>query len=533
MFIYIKKYKLLLMLIFILVFSTSIFIFTKSTNSATNNCCYHECNIGDGPKCVGNRIFSCCNDCDDDPYQDWCAPDCIDPDGLDCSLTGQVCQDGQCIGASNNNCTPSLTCSSYSGQCGTSLWDGCSNALNCVNNCGIGSICCNSSCQSVTCTQNSNCNDSNSCTSDVCINANTCNAQCQNNSITACADDDNCCPNGCTNSNDNNCTATCSENWTCTVWSTCVSGSQTRTCTDQNGCGTILNIPSESQACSNTNVYLDECNGVCQSGYTSNEDPDCGCVDDDGCCGETSCDLGNDNDCFPTTWDWSHQELPNAGPLGNDDWMSPVRNQGQCGSCWAFSLVAAMEGLYNIEQNDPGLDINLSESYLVSDCYTYGDCSGGSFYNADNYVINNGIPYETCMPYTGAELNCSSRCAGYADQLWRIEGSTRNIDGSFIVRLTNNPKFIKKALYEYGPILSRIVANDPSCSFANNIYQCSVNNGVNHAVLIVGYNDIDHYWIIKNSWGASWNGNGYYRVGYNANTGVEDNALRIYNVNAP
>jgi C1A family cysteine protease len=84
---------------------------------------------------------------------------------------------------------------------------------------------------------------------------------------------------------------------------------------------------------------------------------------------------------------------------GGQNWMTSVKNQGSCGSCWAFSAVGVVEAVYNIATGDPGLDLNLSEEYLVSDCLSGHNCCGGSMGTALSFFRDQGVPDEACLPY--------------------------------------------------------------------------------------------------------------------------------------
>ena len=93
----------------------------------------------------------------------------------------------------------------------------------------------------------------------------------------------------------------------------------------------------------------------------------------------------------PTSFDWRTYEGQN--------WLTDVKNQGQCGSCWAFAAVGAAEAAHNVASDDPNLDKDLSEQYLVSDCGASGTCCGGSKSSALSVHTNSGIPDEGCMAY--------------------------------------------------------------------------------------------------------------------------------------
>lgn len=162
--------------------------------------------------------------------------------------------------------------------------------------------------------------------------------------------------------------------------------------------------------------------------------------------------------------------------------MTDVRAQGSCGSCWAHTAVAVVEAKYNIENTEIGEpinhseDLNLSEQQLVSNCYLGGSCGGGHASGALREIRNDGIPDEDCFPYEGRNTHCRP-CDDWKSRAWTIDkrvdakewGDDRNDD--------------KRKIICHGPITT-----------------C----GDCHCVAIVGWNNSQGGWIIKNSWGTSW-----------------------------
>jgi cathepsin F len=182
-----------------------------------------------------------------------------------------------------------------------------------------------------------------------------------------------------------------------------------------------------------------------------------------------------------------------------------------CGSCWAFSTVANLEGLY---YKLKGKAVDLSEQILV-DCDTYDSaCNGGLMEYAFQWIKENGMETEEDYPYTGYKGSCKADPSKYIDMKvtgWKKLGSSTSTWSPV------DEEEIKEFLYETGPLAIALNAN-PLQTYSGGILdktssQCPV-SGINHAVTLVGYgaeSGVD-YWIVKNSWGANWGENGYFRI---------------------
>ena len=211
----------------------------------------------------------------------------------------------------------------------------------------------------------------------------------------------------------------------------------------------------------------------------------------------------------------AHPSFSNAAP-DSFDWrdkglVTPVRDQGMCGSCWAFSTVANLEGLY---YKLKGVAVDLSEQILV-DCDTYDSaCNGGLMEYAFQWIKENGMETEEDYPYTGYKGSCKADPSKYIDMKvtgWKKLGSSTSTWSPV------DEEEIKEFLYETGPLAIALNAN-PLQTYSGGILdktssQCPV-SGINHAVTLVGYgaeSGVD-YWIVKNSWGANWGENGYFRI---------------------
>ena len=211
----------------------------------------------------------------------------------------------------------------------------------------------------------------------------------------------------------------------------------------------------------------------------------------------------------------AHPSFSNAAP-DSFDWrdkglVTPVRDQGMCGSCWAFSTVANLEGLY---YKLKGVAVDLSEQILV-DCDTYDSaCNGGLMEYAFQWIKENGMETEEDYPYTGYKGSCKADPSKYIDM--KVTG-WKKLGPSTSTWYPVDEEEIKEFLYETGPLAIALNAN-PLQTYSGGILdktssQCPV-SGINHAVTLVGYgaeSGVD-YWIVKNSWGENWGENGYFRI---------------------
>lgn len=200
----------------------------------------------------------------------------------------------------------------------------------------------------------------------------------------------------------------------------------------------------------------------------------------------------------PTSFDWRDNN-------GNN-YVTGIRNQGNCGSCWAFATTAALESNVLISS---GTLADLSEQVLVS-CGNAGNCSGGYPTTASSFIRDTGLPAEAYYPYTATNGACASAIAGW-------QNATSRITSWHYVGNTTSPTVdqIKSELVTYGPLVTTFDVYSDFYYYSGGVYQyTSGTYQGGHAVLIVGYDDSGQYFIVKNSWGGSWGESGYFRVGY-------------------
>ncbi|XP_058749867.1 zingipain-2-like [Vicia villosa] len=197
------------------------------------------------------------------------------------------------------------------------------------------------------------------------------------------------------------------------------------------------------------------------------------------------------NDDVPTNFDWREQGA-----------VTDVKNQGSCGCCWAFSAVAAVEGITKIKT---GNLISLSEQQLLDcDQQSHG-CGGGYMDNAFQSIIQtNGIASEADYPYQEVQRTCQIN-----DQMTTAAKIT-----SFVDVPANDEQQLLQAVTQQ-PISVGIDVGSEFQSYKEGVYSGTCGTPFNHAVTAVGYGvteDGIKYWLIKNQWGKDWGEGGYMRV---------------------
>lgn len=202
-----------------------------------------------------------------------------------------------------------------------------------------------------------------------------------------------------------------------------------------------------------------------------------------------------------------------SGAPSSIDWrnkgvVNPVRDQGQCGSCWAFATTANAESVWAIATGDL---FDLSEEFLV-DCasgvgYFNMGCNGGQPDSAFKYMINNGQCTESSYPYEAGTTKNAGTCQKCTMAPVRYSGCYDVVSKdqvSLMAAVSKQPVVIAiEADTRYFQSYSGGVLDSPNCGTT-----------LDHAVEIIGYgtdNGVD-YWNVRNSWGPTWGENGYVRI---------------------
>jgi len=200
-------------------------------------------------------------------------------------------------------------------------------------------------------------------------------------------------------------------------------------------------------------------------------------------------------------------KTPETVDFRDEGKVTPPKDQGQCGSCWAFSATGALEGLWAKEMGEL---VSMSEQQLM-DC-GQGGCNGGHMINGWNHVAQaGGIQSEETYPYKHKDGHCQednsmfvAHCGGYEE-------------------VSPNESAMESALVEIGyPISIGVHAGSSFQHYHSGVYDdthCK-NGQLNHAILVVGYDKSgsEPYWIVKNSWGGSWGDHGYINMKMGVNT---------------
>ena len=214
-----------------------------------------------------------------------------------------------------------------------------------------------------------------------------------------------------------------------------------------------------------------------------------------------------------------------------EDWTTPVRNQGPCGSCWAFGALGVFESMIKIRENLPDFNPDLSEQYVLSCLSRAGSCRGGNTFEALELIKatssqgnnHNGIIPESCFEYKADDdIPCSAKCPDWEEKLIPLlKYGSIDTGGT-----ESGREAIKTQVMQTGPVAAFMKVTDlfkifvglnhnPEAYFPKLLPVF----GLNHVVIILGWKDNPSirgggYWICKNSWGPEYGYDGFFNIAY-------------------
>lgn len=186
------------------------------------------------------------------------------------------------------------------------------------------------------------------------------------------------------------------------------------------------------------------------------------------------------------------------------NWVSDIKDQGNCGSCVAFATVATLESQAKIQVNKPSYPFDLSEADLFF-CGAGRKCNQGWWpAEALKYAQEKGVPRETCFPYQDQDLNCTP-CNDRQNHLLKIGKSQE------LINITQRKEWLDKQ----GPLVACMAVYRDFFYYKDGVYEQTDNNLAGyHAVACIGYSESEQCWICKNSWGPDWGNQGFFKIAY-------------------
>jgi C1A family cysteine protease len=209
-------------------------------------------------------------------------------------------------------------------------------------------------------------------------------------------------------------------------------------------------------------------------------------------------------------------------------YVTPVKDQGSCGSCWAFSAVAPLESAYAIQNDIKGGNIpRFSEQQIVDCSHEFGSiaCDGGYMDGAMEHWKTYAPILENEYKYTGVEGECREK-----ELAKTTKSPIKKISGHRTLNYDSNGEEIMSAIHD-APISVAVDASGFAFQFySKGVVSTCRNTGLNHGVTVVGYDTLNgkEFFLIKNSWGERWGDHGYIRLATSGNNcGVNEEPLVV------
>lgn len=214
----------------------------------------------------------------------------------------------------------------------------------------------------------------------------------------------------------------------------------------------------------------------------------------------------------PAAWDWRS--------AAGQNYVTPVKDQGNCGSCVAFGTCATIEANIRIKAKKPTMAVDLSEAFLLF-CGG-GSCNGWGLTAGLDYAKATGVTDEACFPYQDHNMPCGNRCSDWASRLKKIL--------SYAGRATMDAR--KAALSTIGPCVAGMAVYNDFFNYKSGIYvkASAASLAGYHCICVVGYDDNQQCWIVKNSWGTGWGDGGFVKIRYNQADLLIDTSWQFYSV---